>query len=405
MKIVRGDKRGRPGKWLLDYRDAAGVRRIKTFDTKREAEDAAAEQTRERGRLKPTLSLDMTVGDLFERWIKLVEATDAKRRTREVYRALFTRYLSVFKDTQVRHLGRERIEEHLVSLLIEQRLSKTTVKMAHTLVTALLNEAVEKGLITSNPAKGLAKKLKLSKKTGQRQDEVRAFTREQAACFFTVAHRYYATTNYAPLLVVMVESGMRSGEALGLQWDDVDLDAKVFHIKRTLDDATQEEGTPKSGFGRTVDMSDDAHAALSRLLVMRKEQTLRHGWGKVPAWVFCDDEGRPIQAQNVRHVFHRILKKAGLPSHFSPHSLRHTFASILISEDGGLIEYVSRMLGHTSITITVSTYGRWLKPAGRAVNRLRLTQKMVTSGSNQPPSEGSNPSENEELARTAPASA
>ena len=65
-----------------------------------------------------------------------------------------------------------------------------------------------------------------------------------------------------------------------------------------------------------------------------------------------------------------LLAGRGLPGHFTPHCLRPTFASILISEDGGLIEYVSRMLGHADIRITVATYGRWLQPAGRAVNRL-----------------------------------
>ena len=50
-----------------------------------------------------------------------------------------------------------------------------------------------------------------------------------------------------------------------------------------------------------------------------------------------------------------LLAGRGLPGHFTPHCLRHTFASIRISEDGGLIEYVSRMLGHADIRITVAT--------------------------------------------------
>ena len=50
-----------------------------------------------------------------------------------------------------------------------------------------------------------------------------------------------------------------------------------------------------------------------------------------------------------------LLAGRGQPGHFTPHCLRHTFASIRISEDGGLIEYVSRMLGHADIRITVAT--------------------------------------------------
>ena len=55
----------------------------------------------------------------------------------------------------------------------------------------------------------------------------------------------------------------------------------------------------------------------------------------------------------------RALNQAGLPTHFSPHSLRHSFASILLSE-GRSIQYVQRTLGHQSVTMTADLYGKWL---------------------------------------------
>jgi hypothetical protein len=72
----------------------------------------------------------------------------------------------------------------------------------------------------------------------------------------------------------------------------------------------------------------------------------------------------------VGKVFRRALKHAGLPTHYSPHSLRHTYASLLIA-DGVSPAYVQEQLGHASIELTVGTYGRWLrKRAPGAVDRL-----------------------------------
>ena len=73
----------------------------------------------------------------------------------------------------------------------------------------------------------------------------------------------------------------------------------------------------------------------------------------------------------------RVLKKAELPGHFTPHCLRHTYASLLLQQ-GESIVYVQRQLGHASIQLTVDTYGKWLPMGNKAaVDRL----DYVTSGS------------------------
>lgn len=71
-----------------------------------------------------------------------------------------------------------------------------------------------------------------------------------------------------------------------------------------------------------------------------------------------------------RKAFCKALKAAGLPLHFSPHSLRHSFASLLL-QDHRSPAYVQRQLGHASITLTVGTYGKWLPLTDKAaVNAL-----------------------------------
>jgi integrase-like protein len=113
--------------------------------------------------------------------------------------------------------------------------------------------------------------------------------------------------------------------------------------------------------GRTVEMSQQLGQSLRRLELERKAETLERGWSEVPPWVFCTEVATPLDESRVRKVFARMLRVAGLPTHFSPHSLRHTYASLLLSA-GESPAFVQRQLGHASIQLAVDTTGsgcRW----------------------------------------------
>ena len=92
----------------------------------------------------------------------------------------------------------------------------------------------------------------------------------------------------------------------------------------------------------------------------------------------------------MRKVLRKCLKAAKLPKHFTPHCLRHTFASLLL-QAGESPQYVQAQLGHASITLTVDTYGRWFaaKPVRGGVNILgalvgskpgRGTKSLINTG-------------------------
>jgi integrase len=91
-----------------------------------------------------------------------------------------------------------------------------------------------------------------------------------------------------------------------------------------------------------------------------KEEKLKYGWAEVPSWLFVTKAGTTVDPANVRRAMLRVLKAAQLPQHFTPHCLRHTYAPVLLA-DGVSPVYVQEQLGHATIELTVSTYGRWLK--------------------------------------------
>src|SRR5207237_7880206 len=82
---------------------------------------------------------------------------------------------------------------------------------------------------------------------------------------------------------------------------------------------------------------------------------------------FCTEAGTPLDRSRVRKVMRRTLKAASLPPHFSPHCLRHAFASLLLQQ-GESPAYVQRQLGHASIQLTVDTYGKWLPMGNKAAD-------------------------------------
>ena len=158
---------------------------------------------------------------------------------------------------------------------------------------------------------------------------------------------------------------MRLGEALAL---DIDGLVREIRVMRSL--SRGEIDTPKAGHGRSVDVSQVLMEMLNHVQQQHRQEALALCWSSLPPWVFCSRTGTSLDESKVRRVMRHVLQQAKLPLHFSPHSLRHTYASLVLQQGESLI-YVQRQLGHVSINLTADTYGKWL-PLGNkaAVDRL-----------------------------------
>ena len=121
---------------------------------------------------------------------------------------------------------------------------------------------------------------------------------------------------------------------------------------------------------RRVDLSDDLLTTLKELQRQRREQWLAKGNSTIPDWVVCNRDGNLIDMHNIKNRhFYKSLEKAGL-RRIRFHDLRHTFATLLL-QNGESLAYVRDQLGHSSIRLTVDTYGHLVPGANRqAVNKL-----------------------------------
>ncbi len=167
-------------------------------------------------------------------------------------------------------------------------------------------------------------------------------------------------SSFAPLLVLLFSSGMRRGEALGLQWSDIDFDGGRISIRRSVTSAGL--STPKSGSGRTVGMTASLAEELFDLLALRRRQQLGKGWEEVPVWVFASETGSAPDPSNVERAWRRVRRRAqkvGVRS-LKLHCAGHTWATFAV-QAGRNIRWVADQLGHADPALTLRVYAHAMR--------------------------------------------
>ncbi|MCB2188634.1 MAG: site-specific integrase [Deltaproteobacteria bacterium] len=302
-----------------------------------------------------------TFGRLAVDWICTEVRSTCKPSTQSDYRTILLKHvLPVLGHLPAREIGQLVIKDLLMGKL-NQGLAKSTVVHIRNAISGVMNRAIEAGVVGTNPAIGI-KKLGRGK---ARDEDVKPFTAGELRKLLAVIKERWP--RYFPMVATLAMTGMRAGEALGLQWEDIDFSGLVIHVRRSL--SRMVLGDTKGGKTRVVDMSRPLAAILQEHRLERKKEALANGWGPGP--VFINNLGGLVNIHPFRAwVWRKALEGAGL-GHFRIHDLRHTYATMRISK-GDNIGDVSNQLGHHSVKFTLDQYYHWLPSAeGRAqVNEL-----------------------------------
>lgn len=150
---------------------------------------------------------------------------------------------------------------------------------------------------------------------------------------------------------IAADTGARRGELCGLQWQDIDWNARIVTIRRNLQYTAQKGvyiAAPKNGKPRSVDIGTDT---LRLLRLLRDEQAA----SCMSKWVFTRDGSYdPVFPQSPTRYFRKFGEKYGITD-FHPHKLRHTSASIAITSGADVVS-VSERLGHSDTAVTLRMY-------------------------------------------------
>jgi len=307
---------------------------------------------------------DPPLGEYLDEWLER-RTTQLHPGTIQCYRGVVERYLKPsLRNAQLTSLDRRAIEELYAALLQGggrqgRPLSPATIAHVHTVLNGAMKDAVLDGLLEVNPA-ARARRPQRDPGATEIDDDLHVWTVEQAAHFLDEVddHPQRALWHLA------IGTGARRGEMLGLRWSEVDLDAALIRISRSLtrvDRVTRLLGT-KTSRNRTLSIGDGVVDALARERDAQDERRRRAGrsWSNEWGLVFTDGDGTPLKPVRVTDEFRRLVRVLDLPV-IRLHDLRHTHASLLLDQ-GAPMKLVSERLGHTKIAMTMDNYAH-LMPA------------------------------------------
>lgn len=299
----------------------------------------------------------------LERWLDTVAKPRVSAKTFQSYKDIVSCYLKPgVGDVSISKLHAEEIQKFYNSML-DKELSPRTVRYTHSVLRSALNQAVKWGLLYRNPAD-------LVDLPKQKKEEMKVLTPAEAARFME-ATRY---SQWKALFSLLLASGMRPGEALGLKWTDIDFEKGRVHVQRAL--SRTKEGwrleEPKTAQSRrSIPIPFNVLQDLKELKSEQAQEKLQNK--KNPKYkdhglVFANNNGDPPDYRNIfnRH-FKPLLKDAGLPD-IRLYDLRHVCATLLLSA-GENPKIVSERLGHASVTLTLDTYSHVLPDMQEAATK------------------------------------
>lgn len=325
-----------PARWRVRWYDPDGKAKSKAVVRKPDADALAARMESElsSGAYRAPEAGRMKFSEAAESWFA---AQSSPRNTSKIiYRsALDVHILPRWGETRVDRIRREDIAEWLNGLDV----GASQKRQVHGVLARVLEWCVP-DRIPSNPAKSVP----LARRPEGRKVYL---TAEQVEALADATDE--ATSRV--LILVLAYVGVRLGEAMAIKARNVDIKARRVRIESTLVEATGglSENPPKSGKARTVPLPPSVAAELEPLV---------KACPGPDAYVFTSSTGTPLRQGNWRRrAFEPAVKSAELDTlGLTPHSLRHTAASLSIAE-GADIKVVQTMLGHASATMTWDRYG------------------------------------------------
>lgn len=309
---------------------------------------------------------NLTLSEWLEVWLTSYAYIKVRPSTYASYQAYIERHVSpIIGGLQLQKLTTNQLQvffnEKRVNGRIDGKggLSPKTIRNIYNMLHEALQQAVINKIVSVNVSEGVVLPSKDEK-------EIIVFKPEEQRAIIEAAQK----DRLGFAIELDFFTGLRVGELCALKWSDIDLAAKEFRVRRTLQRVQKKtsdikskgkrtqivEGATKTKKGnRVIPLTD---TMLQKLLVHKARQLFekrRLGKGYSDnGYVFANEFGGAIEPSYLRDVYDRILKNANAP-HYTFHTIRHTFATRAIENDMP-VKVVSEILGHSSVQLTMDLY-------------------------------------------------
>lgn len=239
------------------------------------------------------------------------------------------------------------------------------------LLRPCFNIAIREGIIKENPALDVVLptesciQTKTKKQFSLSDKEMQQFKEAALATYKNGEYR----SRDCFVLLIMINTGMRVGEMLALEWDDVNLDKNLMYINKTIQsgvrinpedkdrrkncDILKQSAKTNSGT-RVIKINDSVKTYFNEIIEYNKRHGIKTNY------VSCTNNGTRNTQRNLARSLETIIKRSDINKNVTLHTLRHTFGSTLIRKGIG-VEVVSKLMGHANVAITYSKYIHCIK--------------------------------------------
>ena len=302
---------------------------------------------------------EVKVRDYLEKWEQEYCKSNLAYKTNESYSSIIRLYLKPeLGGIKMCNLKAGHIQSYYTKMLKINKLSGTSVLYHHRILHEALRHAVNLGYIPFNPCDRV-------KPPRKNKPEMQILSLEQAKY---VLENCKSEKAYLPVMLA-IQTGMRLGEICGLRWKDIDLETGKINICNSLQRQNGElvlKDVKTSKSRRSIPVSSDVISELKKVLLKCKQDKLSFRTYDIRGFVCCWEDGRPFDTKWVSKQWVGVITndknrsvidntERNIPDGVRFHDLRHTHASILLSQ-GISLKVVQERLGHESITTTGDIY-------------------------------------------------
>lgn len=319
----------------------------------------AEQQARQMGmeyHIPPEKRKDLFVDYINQVWFPLrIENHNLKPTTIAFYRHMANLIQDYFADAILQSISPLDLQRFFVYLRTECRskkgmlLSAKTIRHQYGVLNLMFDFALQQELIVKNPMERV-------EAPSLEKHQVDALTPEQAIRFFEVLKT--CPLEFRAMLHLLLTTGIRRGECMGLQWKDIDSDKRILRIERGV------TYTPKTGIVISTPKTRNSirtipllQSTLELMLQLKMQiQKMHPDTILNEAFIFSggNDIFSPKDPNSVTRRVKRFMLRNGFPD-LSPHDLRHSCATLLLTE-GADVKSVQELLGHADASTTLNFY-------------------------------------------------
>jgi len=348
----------RRDRWVIDFYDQYGKRRWKTLKqgtTKTDARKVlrSIEEKVEKGIYMSPRTLP-GFSEVARKWLR-AKKPNIRHSTYEQYEGHVEKHLKpFFGNAKINRINYDAVED-FIAHSYNKKVSIPTLRKILVNLGAIMTYACRKRYIDYNPVRDVEKPKGQSEHNDDEQLSILSPQQIKSLLQKT------PELKFETLFMTAVLTGMRQGELFGLKWSDLDWFNNQVHVNRTFNHGRFYEPKTKAS-RRKIDLAPQLVTQLKKWKLACPPSDLD--------LVFPNEAGKPLAPiAMVRRKFEPALEKAKI-SRIRFHDLRHTYTSLLIDQ-GESPKYIQTQMGHSSITVTMDTYGHLMNNVNKdAATRL-----------------------------------